>query len=133
MKKACAKCGGSLALVSGQWRCRPCVNEYQAEYRRAHPEKTKEYRRKFRANHPEKRAAEHKEWVARNRDKAREHRKKYLESHPNKRKHVTLPDSYLRVMLTRHTRIPGEAIPPALIEAKRLQILILRSVKNEKC
>jgi hypothetical protein len=43
-----------------------------------------------------------------------------------------LPDHYVRTVLTQRTALDAKDIPQSLVEVKRLQIQILRMVKNEK-
>ena len=102
----CKTCGRELPadqfhFSKGRpWGCKECFNQYQRDYFKKHPQKTKEYNDKYRerrlryhADHKEQRDAHNKEYKEHHPDywkewhiKNREHRSAYQKEYRRKRK-----------------------------------------------
>lgn len=106
-------------------------------------EHTKEYNKKYYIEHSEKSKARAAAWRKENPEAARAISKAWREAHPEQRKlsareHArkqrdNLSDSYIKTIFNHSIggSIIVDEIPIALIEAKRLQLLIKRSIKDE--
>jgi len=146
--KTCSKCGGE-SDSSGAW-CKPCKNKYSKKHRETNREKLIEYARKYREENQEKIKKGRKkfndnnkikvnEWVKnwrdRNSEKFKKVRKNYRERHKEKIKEKRridtkyCVDSYISALLNKRLKIKFRP-PPELIEAKRLQVLINRQLKE---
>ena len=133
--------------------------DYMKEYYQANKEKIAINREVYRAANKEKIAAQQREWrhkdFAENPDKVRAQRRakkaKQKAKDPaaynammaksnvrtQKKMVAELTDSYVRQKLARDPqdgprKISAKDIPQSLVEAKRLQLLILRRMKDEK-
>lgn len=133
--------------------------DYTKEYYQANKEKIKAKREEYRAANKEQIAAKQREWrhknfaenpeqvrIQRRAKKARQKAKdpaafnaKAAKANINAQKKMVaeITDSYVRQKLARDPkdgprRISAKDIPQSLVEAKRLQLLILRRTKDEK-
>lgn len=84
------------------------IVEYQAEWQRANPDKCWEYYQRYMSK-PENRE----------RDRTQ-----------SKRERDNLTDGYIRTILSMRTPLKSEAIPQAMVEAKRIQLQITRRIKD---
>jgi hypothetical protein len=112
-------------------------------YRIEHPEKTKEANDKYRFTHIEERRAYGKKIYEKHKIIYNENKRKRRRDNPikvralcnarAKRAKENLNDHYVRNILVNglNVRLKLNEIPKELIEAKRLQLLIKRRVKNE--
>jgi len=158
--KTCKKCGETKALElfrkSNRYkcgyyaRCLDCLNDYSNKWRKAarkkHPEKYKtterklEWQRMSRLMNPERYIAyskthytkyrevliaNHSRWVKANREYVVEKQKVY-----NRKRVDTLQDLYVKNLIKGKGKLPIDNIPDVLVEAKRLEILIKRRVKD---
>lgn len=98
-------------------RCLKRGSEYRERNRDYFNLKNKEWRGK----NKEKYDSLHKEWLANNKDKVKGYRKKYKNDIVR-----NLSDGYVKQLL----ELKGCEIPVGMIEAKRLQILINRKIKE---
>ena len=133
--------------------------DYMKEYYKANKEKIKENRKVYQVANREKITAKYKEWrhkaFAEDPEKIRKQRRekkarekardpaaynaKMAKYNINAQKKMVaeLTDSYVRQRISRENddgprKISSKDIPQSLVEAKRLQLLILRKLKNEK-
>lgn len=117
--------------------------EKRALYRRAHREKHKErleaYEAHYRARTVEQRVAYSVIYRAAHIDDIRVKARAYNQtaaakaggSARQKRTVLALPDSYVIGLLRDSTSLTSKDIPQSLVEVKRLQLQILRMIKNE--
>lgn len=133
--------------------------DYMKQYYQANKEKIKAKRKEYQVANREKISAKQREWshknFAENLEKVRIQRratkarmkakdpvaynKKAAKANINSQKKMVaeLTDAYVRQKLTRDSKdgprkISAKDIPQSLVEAKRLQLLILRKVKDEE-
>ena len=112
--------------------------EWQRRHRELYPEKNKAYARKYYYQDPHKSIAKSVEFMRKKRQADPEgcrqrDREKYDAKYKYKQKarRDNLEDNYIKKLMTGKSL--ADYVPQALIEAKRLQILINRRIKNEKC
>ena len=136
------------------------LNAYVKKWQEENKERFMAKKKEYAAAHREKISAQQKERVrkafAEDPEKVREQRRakkarlkakdpqawnekmtKYNHA-SQKRMVVELSDAYVRQRLARENddgprKISAKDIPQGLVEAKRLQLMIVRSLKNEKC
>ncbi len=158
-EKRCSKCGEVKGVdcfsrdknkKDGlQCHCRKCrvenarryrekniekVAEKNRRYREENREKLAEYALRYREENPEKMAEANRRYYEENREKLAEKNRRFREENREKlaeyaRMQIGLiTDSYVaRVM-----KIPTAEAPPDLIEAKRQQLKLKRTIKNAK-
>jgi hypothetical protein len=106
---------------------KPRAQEYMREQYWKDPESARLKVRQYKAANRETVKAKKKEWNSSN----REHLRAYYNS-----KSAQLTDSYIRNKLSKNSKqkeiLASGDIPQALVELKRVQILIQRELKNEK-
>jgi hypothetical protein len=114
------------------------TDEYRAKRRATRDlEKNKIYCRKYYAkNYKTKIKPKHDEYYARPEinERIKEYRRMEYQltgKERNKRKIADVEPRYIREIMKQNGRLKGVEIPQSLIEAKRLEILIKRRVKNE--
>lgn len=95
-------------------------------YKTLNKEKQREYNERYRTKHSEAYKERQRQHAARSRKERPEQQKQIQKRHVAK-----LPDSYVVQMLVQNTGIPRDAIPPALIELKRLQIQLYRAIHEK--
>jgi hypothetical protein len=138
-------------LKSYAQRNRARVNE-RAAIQRAKPQ-FKEWYKSYLEKTKDKRRACEKEYVANNREKLRAYKAEWQKANPEKcveyyMRHLSKPgvrergksrsqsyrneltDGYVRTVLSFRTPLDPEAIPQAMVEAKRVQIQIRRKIKD---
>jgi hypothetical protein len=121
-----------------QAACKACINLYQVVYRernrelirekakaysRAKQEERREYLTAYRNTHREKLNANQRMYSSSEERKIKD--KEYFV-----KRNELLTDGDVRHALSRGTGLKKEAIPPELVEAKRLQIKIRRALIN---
>ena len=108
--------------------CTPCAAKKAREWYWADPDRAREKTKRWRLENHDKKLAYQRYWVSNN--KAHISRK-------DKERSDNLTDSYVRGIITKVEGGPktmsNSDVPQALVEAKRIQLMILRSVKDEKC
>ena len=119
--------------------CKECRHLLHAKWRADNPEKMRGYWAKARANNPEKGRAQWIKWCAENPEKARERRKvaflKWKANNPESFKRIRrnqankqvarCSNSYVKAAL----KLPNP--PQELIELKRLQLQLIREIKQQ--
>jgi hypothetical protein len=93
-------------------------------YCKTHKEALAAYAAEYRKTHKAALAATRAQYYAANVKERRAKNAKYR---------ARLPEALVRKILTQRTTLNSKDIPQSLVEAKRLQIQILRMIKNEKC
>jgi len=133
-----ARCKECVNLKSNKWRknhvklhpekykCTETKLEWQRKDRAANPEKYKAYTKKYYNLYADKLKETYKQWAALNKEALRKSNKQY-----RKLRVGELHDGYIKFLLNNKNKTNLVDIPQALIEVKRLQILIKRRVKNE--
>lgn len=148
MKKTCTLCkkekeitlfGKSKSFKSGyNSRCKECLYEKHRQFREANPS----YRREYYLANKEKSAENSKRYYAEHREhlyalhrkaakKNPELMRAYIKKSETKGR-TELCDTYIRKMLSQYSTIGRADIPQILVEAKREQLKLLRSIKNGK-
>ena len=106
---------------------RPRAQEYMREQYWKDPEAARLRVRQYKKAHPEQTRERKRNWTNSN----REHLRAYYNG-----KSAQLSDSYVRNKLSKNSKqkeiLASGDIPQALVELKRIQILIQRELKNEK-
>lgn len=97
------------------------IKELSAKYRENNKEKIKECQAKYRAKHQERIMEYRKKYHLINKDKSNGHRKEQARN---------LADSYVMDLIRSGTSLKYKDIPSILIEAKRIQMLINRTIKE---
>lgn len=97
------------------------IKESSAKYRENNKEKIKECQAKYRAKHQERIMEYRKKYHLINKDKSNGHRKEQARN---------LADSYVMDLIRSGTSLKYKDIPSILIEAKRIQMLIKRTIKE---
>lgn len=95
--------------------------------RAENPEKHKAYRQKYYRKNKESIRDKCAKWRKKNPDKLREYVRKSSAASREK-----LNSCYIRTYLTMGTTLKAKDIPQELVEAKRLQLLIARKIKENK-
>jgi len=140
--KQCCRCLETKPLAAfnlkPQAACKACINLYQVVYRernrelirekakaysRAKQEERREYLTAYRNTHREKLNANQRMYSSSEERKIKD--KEYFV-----KRNELLTDGDVRHALSRGTGLKKEAIPPELVEAKRLQIKIRRALIN---
>lgn len=93
--------------------------------RRENPEKHKVSRQKYRRKNKEKIVASYTRWRKENPDKLREYVRRSATVSREK-----LNSCYIRAFLTAGTTLKAKDIPQELVDAKRLQLMITRKIKE---
>lgn len=116
------------------------ARDYQREYRKKNPERVRALKRASNARHAETNKQRVAKWVAENgarlsATKADYYRRTRIEQLARrKRRHELARDSldhyYVAAMLVQGTRLKPQDVPKALIEAKAMQIKLLRQLKG---
>ena len=151
--KVCTKCGETKALTEyhkdskGKYghscKCKQCVSAYKKAVLLANPEKIRAQKNASYARHKDTKRRYDAVYYLANKERisarASEYKKRNRE-HCNKlsnlerqRKRETLHDDYIKQLLNgkREFKHKLHEVPKALLEAKRLQILIRRRIKDE--
>jgi len=110
------------------------MKEYKAKYDADNQEKIKEYKAKYRANNQEKIKAYASKYHANNPEKKKAYASKYHANNPEKKKakdaklRIRLSDGYLSDLM----KIPVATATPELLQLKRDQIILIRSIREFK-
>jgi hypothetical protein len=140
--KQCCRCLETKPLAAfnlkPQAACKACINIYQAVYRERTREQRNEKAKIRYQKHKDRLLAYTAQYREVHREKLNAHQRMYSSSEERKikdREHAAkrsegLKDGDIRHALSRNTLLKKEAIPPEMIEAKRLQIKIRRVLLN---
>lgn len=119
-------------------RCKECIYAKQKEFRKANPN----YRHEYYLANKEKNNAQSAKWFKENKEYIQQKRKKQRQTNPEAYRVYTkkyedksrkeLTDTYIRKTLSQYSTIGRADIPQVLVEAKREQLKLLRSIKNGK-
>ena len=141
VRRTCTRCWQTKlvdAFGKSLTACKECINVYQAEYREKNKERRKAESRERYQTHGDiiraralafreknrdevnarQRAYAKQEFVA---ERDRELRRLYSEK---------LTDAYVKRIVSRHSLLNAEDVPNAMVEAKRIQLLIKRKIKD---
>ena len=141
VRRTCTRCWRTKlvdAFGKSLTACKECINVYQAEYREKNKERRKAEGRERYQTHGDiiraralafreknrdevnarQRAYAKQEFVA---ERDRELRRLYSEK---------LTDAYVKRIVSRHSLLNAEDVPKAMVEAKRIQLLIKRKIKD---
>jgi hypothetical protein len=121
-----------------QAACKACINIYQAVYRersretrnkkaKVYYQKTKDRQLAYGAAYRERRR---EELNANQREYAKSDERKSVDRALRAKYEAELTDAVVRRALSKNRAFKGKDVPPELIVAKRLQLQILRTVKN---
>jgi hypothetical protein len=154
--RKCSKCGVEkelcpenfhrskrIALGFG-YTCKTCKLLALKLWKKANPDKVKAQRKRKHAKYPEKRREERKRRRINNPEKWKAYQKRKRESEkardPEKykakrdaqkqRARERLANWYIKNLLVRGSNLSRKDIPQELVEAKRLEVLITRKVKE---
>lgn len=140
--KTCCRCKETKPLAAFNLTplaaCKACINIYQAAYRdRTRERRNAEARVRYLAQKDEILAysaqyrAQHRERLnALQRDYAKREDRLAADRALRAKYNEKLTDAVVRRSLVKNTGISAASIPPELIAVKRLQLQILRKVKN---
>lgn len=145
--KKCSKCGvvkdysefsKNKSKKDGlQPHCKPCSAVSNKEYHSNNKDKIAVRRKKYIENNRAKLSAYQKNYYVSNKDRLIAHQAEYQRNNKEKRAALankytdSLTNWYVVARLRRSNRnIKREDIPPELIEAKRVQIMINRKIKE---
>lgn len=107
----------------------------QQYYQRNKTRRQAQFQRWYRENKL-KNIAKAKAWAAANRDKNRANQRNWRDANRSTvrgygaRGTSTLTDNYVKTVLQLRRRISRENLPPALVEAKRVHLQVLRKLKE---
>lgn len=134
-EKRCTTCGQVKSLSDFYPRpqskdglchvCKPCRRAASAATYAANPQRCHARGNLWKKKNPESVAA------SRNRYYQKPGMKERYTAYSAKQRD-TLSDGYVRGVLSHHGKIPRDLIPPQLVEAERLHILILRSTNRPR-
>lgn len=119
-------------------RAKPQFQEWLKEYRKRTKDERHAYQKEYHAKNRERIVKYQAEWQRANPDKCWKYYEKYM-SKPGNREHDraqsqrerdSLTDGYIRTILRMRTPLRSEVIPQAMVEAKRVQLLITRRIKD---
>ena len=144
IEKACTKCkevkavsefGKQLNAKCGlRSACKLCLDLYNKKYRLEHIDEQKLRYKNYRNNNLEKTKEACHKWKSDNLEKFKEDQRKYALNNPERMlkqsrvRILELRDHYVKKCLCQN--IPKDAITPELIETKRMQIKLLRLIKE---
>ncbi len=123
-KKYKAKLCASLSTQEKE-KLKEKLKEASRVSRRENPEKHKAYRQKYSRKNKEKIVASYTRWRKENPDKLREYVRRSATVAREK-----LSSCYIRAFLAAGTTLKAKDIPQELVDAKRLQLMITRKVKE---
>ena len=137
--KVCTKCKVEKdeALFSkNRSKCKDCWKEYNAGWRAENKDNVRKQIAKYYLENKDKIKEINVKWRAENKDKLRknaakwkaENKTKYYEYHAKYREN--LADGYVAGRIIQGTILKAKDIPIELIEAKRMQIMIHRKIKE---
>lgn len=138
LNKVCSRCKAEKPriefskLVSSsdglQYRCRACQKEMYQAYRQKHSAELSAKARAWSIKNAEKHRASKAKYRKNNREKIIERNRQFHAIYIKEMHH-----GYVKNLLKRSMNIKNDdvAIPEVLVEIKRLQLLIKRSIKNE--
>jgi hypothetical protein len=121
-----------------QAACKSCINLYQVVYRERNRERIREKAKAYSRAKQEERCEYLTTYRNTHREKLNANQRVYSSSEERKikdreyfvKRNEVLTDGDVRHALSRGTALKKEAIPPELVETKRLQIKIRRAVIN---
>jgi len=154
--RKCSKCGVEkelcpehfhrskrIALGFG-YTCKTCKLLALKLWKKANPDKAKAQKKRYHAKHPEKQEEKKKRWRANNPEKwkaqlkrrreakkARDPEKYEAERKAQKqRARERLTDGYIKSLMVNANSLRRKDIPQELVDAKRLQLMITRKIKE---
>lgn len=131
--KACAAAHNKAWYQGNRQRVMDRVSQWQA----SHPDKAIQYKRNYIEAHPDRRAeslAKHKpspDAIARAKEKRQAPAYKAQAKARREAYRDGLHDCYVRRLLAQKTSLKGSDMPAALVEAKRLQLMIERECREQ--
>ena len=140
--KQCCRCLETKPLAAfnlkPQAACKACINLYQVVYRERNRERIREKAKAYSRAKQEERREYLTAYRNTHREKLNANQRMYSSSEERKikdkeyfvKRNELLTDGDVRHALSRGTGLKKEAIPPELVEAKRLQIKIRRALIN---
>ncbi len=114
----CQSCGRDRAARYNATH-RPSINANQRQWRASHRELFQAAQARYRARHPELAKARTDRWRSRNRVRLA------LAELVNR---VVLTVGYVRAQIRQHTSLRANEVTPAMIRARRLQIMVSRDL-----
>jgi phage-related minor tail protein len=141
VRRTCTRCWRTKlvdAFGKSLTACKTCINVYQVEYREKNRERKRVEAKERYKTHGHTRRTYAAEYRQRNRDELNARQREYakqqdrVERDRELRKSYAekLTDAYVRRAITHGTPIKPEQVPQAMIEAKRVQLQILRRIKD---
>jgi hypothetical protein len=135
----CRECAGVRKRAYRKYRQQE-ARDYQREYRKKNPERVRALKRASAARHAETNKRRVLKWVAENKERLAATKADYYKRTRSeqlarrKQRHELARDSldpyYVAAMLVQGTRLKPRDVPKALIEAKSIQIKLLRQLKG---
>lgn len=110
--------------------CKEWRKEYDKNRALTHKDVIRARQRKWEKDNKEYRAEQHKKWVKENIDKVKQYNKNRAEI--GKVERGLLTDNYIKHTLNDGAEVRLTEFPQGMIEAKRLQLLIRRSVNENR-
>jgi len=143
--KTCIKCGfvGDVSLFAKKLnQCKQCISKHKKEYREKNKEKIREQQGKHYKKNKEKIILQISVWSLKNKDKKSVYNKKYRKRNVDKintyhgklwsEYRDNLDVRYIKKLLCNSAELKYLDIPPELIEMKRIEIAMLRELKNKQ-
>ena len=142
VRRTCVRCWKTKLIsafnVKPQAACKECINTYQAEYREKNKERRKAEGRERYQTHGDIIRARALAFREKNRNeinaRQREYAKQELVAERDRELRrlysEKLTDAYVKRIVSRHSLLNAEDIPHAMVEAKRIQLLIKRRIKD---
>lgn len=142
VRRTCVRCWKTKLIsafnVKPQAACKECINMYQAEYREKNKERRKTEGRERYQTHGDIIRAKALAFREKNRDEINARQREYAkqefvaERDRELRRLYSekLTDAYVKRTVSRHSLLNAEDIPHTMVEAKRIQLLIKRKIKD---
>lgn len=141
VRRTCVRCWLTKpigAFGKSLTACKECVNIYQAEYREKNRERRRVEGRERYQTHRDIIRARALAFREKNRDelnaKQREYAKQEFVAERDRELRrlysEKLTDAYVRRVISKHSPLKSQDIPQAMVEAKRVQLLITRKIKD---
>lgn len=145
--KTCSKCGLEKPVshfykdgLRQRADCKPCIKIYKSNYRATNLEKLRAACRKWAKSNPDKIKAGKEKWRKANPKKLLSANQRWRKANPDtvmaygKKNVLSMSTYYIKSLLSQDQSFGSKDIPQELIELKRVQLQITRTLKElNKC